>query len=119
MKAYFTILRELREDNDLRQHEIAKLLKTTQQQYSKYEAGTTEMSIRALATLADYYNVSADYIMGRTDCREGVDGVNRMLTADCTAGAFVSEILSLSAAGRGAVIEYALLQRLKEKTKGS
>ena len=64
MKDYWEIIRELREDRDLKQYEIAKILGTTQQVYSRYENGLNEMPIRHLATLCSYYNVSADYILG-------------------------------------------------------
>lgn len=46
---------------------IARLLKTTQPQYSRYETGERELPIRHLVTLADFYNVSADHILGRTN----------------------------------------------------
>lgn len=64
MKEYWEILRELREDHDLRQADVAALLHTTQQVYSRYEMGINEMPIRHLITLCRYYNVSADYILG-------------------------------------------------------
>ena len=66
MKNYFDIIRELREDNDLTQQNIADLLCTTQQVYSRYEKGINEMPIRHLITLCKFYNVSADYILGTT-----------------------------------------------------
>lgn len=64
MKKYYDIIRELREDNDLKQSDIAKILNTTQQVYSRYEKGINEMPIRHIITLCKYYNVSADYILG-------------------------------------------------------
>lgn len=64
---YLQRLRDLREDMDLQQSDIARLLKTTQPQYSRYETGERELPIRHLVTLADFYNVSADYILGRTN----------------------------------------------------
>ena len=64
MKKYNEIIRELREDNDLKQSDIAKLLGTTQQVYSRYEQGENEMPIRHIITLCKFYNVSADYILG-------------------------------------------------------
>lgn len=64
MKEYYEILRELREDHDIKQSEIAALLKTTQQVYSRYENGVNEMPIRHLRTLCQFYHVSADYILG-------------------------------------------------------
>ena len=64
MKEYYEIIRELREDNDLKQSDIAKILKTTQQVYSRYEKGINEMPVRHIITLCKYYNVSADYVLG-------------------------------------------------------
>ena len=64
---YLQRLKDLREDMDLQQSDIARLLKTTQPQYSRYETGERELPIRHLVTLADFYNVSADYILGRTN----------------------------------------------------
>lgn len=64
---YLQRLKDLREDMDLQQADIAQLLKTTQPQYSRYETGERELPIRHLVTLADFYNVSADYILGRTN----------------------------------------------------
>ena len=63
-KEYWVIIRELREDRDLKQADIAKMLGTTQQVYSRYENGVNEMPIRHLRTLCRFYHVSADYILG-------------------------------------------------------
>ncbi|MDE5862046.1 MAG: helix-turn-helix domain-containing protein [Ruminococcus sp.] len=70
MVYYLQRLKDLREDEDLKQVYIAKLLHTTQQQYSLYESGQRELPIRHLVTLADFYKVSADYILGRTNIKE-------------------------------------------------
>lgn len=70
MKSYWEIIRELREDRDLKQYEIAAILGTTQQVYSRYENGLNEMPIRHLATLCSYYRVSADYVLGLSKCKE-------------------------------------------------
>ena len=64
MKSYIEIIRDLREDNDLTQKQIADILQTTQQVYSAYENGNNELPIRHLITLAKFYKVSADYILG-------------------------------------------------------
>ncbi|MCI6375731.1 MAG: helix-turn-helix domain-containing protein [Clostridiales bacterium] len=63
MKEYYEILRELREDRDLKQADIAAVLGTTQQVYSRYENGVNEMPIRHLRRLCQYYRVSADYVL--------------------------------------------------------
>ncbi len=62
-------LRELREDSDIEQKELAALLNVRQNTYSQYETGKRLISVYALWKLADYYNTSIDYIVGRTDER--------------------------------------------------
>lgn len=60
-------IRELREDRDLTQAQIAAVIKTTQQQYSKIETGRSDISGEKLMCLARFYSVSSDYILGLTD----------------------------------------------------
>lgn len=62
-------LKEIRIDRGKTQKEIATLLHTTQQQYSKYEIGIQMIPIEKLVILADFYNTSVDYLLGRTDKR--------------------------------------------------
>ena len=61
---YIRIIRNLREDADKTQTEIAEILGTSQTMYARYERGASEMPIRHLITLCDYYYVSSDYILG-------------------------------------------------------
>ena len=61
---YAQKIRDLREDKDLTQSQIAQLLKTSKNQIGKYERGEQEMPIKHLVTLAKFYNVSTDYILG-------------------------------------------------------
>lgn len=63
---YYQRLKDLREDNDMTQKDVARILQTTQQQYSKYESGKQMMGIDKYIKLADYYKVSIDYLCGRT-----------------------------------------------------
>lgn len=63
---YVKIIRDLREDNDLTQAQIAEYLGTSQTMYARYERGANEMPIRHLMRLCDLYHVSADYLLGRT-----------------------------------------------------
>jgi len=60
-------IRDLREDHDKTQAEIAEMLGTSQTMYARYERGASELPIRHLVKLADYYKVSTDYILCRTD----------------------------------------------------
>ena len=57
-------IRDLREDRDLTQAEIAKVIKTSQQHYSKIEAGKADINGEKLILLSKFYNVSVDYILG-------------------------------------------------------
>ena len=68
-KNYIYTNQEIRENRDINQQEIAELLNTTQQQYSKYELGIQLIPIDRLNMLADFYNTSIDYLVGRTDER--------------------------------------------------
>ncbi len=61
---YVKKIRDLREDNDKTQQEIADILGTSQTMYARYERGANEMPLRHLITLCKYYSVSADYILG-------------------------------------------------------
>lgn len=60
-------IRDLREDKDLNQTQIAKILNMSQTGYSKYETGENDIPTSVLIKLADFYNVSTDYILGRSD----------------------------------------------------
>lgn len=64
---YFPRLRDLREDKDMNQTQIAKLLFTSQTVYSRYERGVLTITVEHLLILADFYGVSTDYILGRTN----------------------------------------------------
>ncbi len=64
---YVTRIRNLREDNDKTQQDIANYLKTSQTMYSRYERGENELPIHHLIALCRYYGVSADYILCLTD----------------------------------------------------
>ena len=64
MKTYCDKLRELREKRGLKQSEVAQILETTQQVYSRYENGVNALPIHHLITLCKYYRISADYMLG-------------------------------------------------------
>ena len=65
----YTKIRDLREDHDLKQEDIAKILNCTQACYSNYENGRRDIPTEVLHTLADFYNVSTDYLLGRTSVK--------------------------------------------------
>ena len=65
----FRRIRDLREDNDKTQQDIAEYLIMNRGVYQRYESGKREIPVWALIKLADLYNTSTDYILGRTDRR--------------------------------------------------
>lgn len=70
MFVYLRRLRDLREDSDLKQIDIAKILDIKQMVYSRYERGFQTIPLQHLVKLADYYDVSVDYILERTDIQK-------------------------------------------------
>lgn len=60
-------IRDIREDKDLTQAQIGKLLNCTQQTYARYESGEITIDIYSLIKLAEFYNTSTDYLLGLTD----------------------------------------------------
>ena len=64
---YYPRLKDLREDNDLMQKEVAAILGIDQRVYSNYETGKREIPTRHIITLAKYYKTSSDYILGLTN----------------------------------------------------
>ena len=64
---YFLRLRDLREDADLSQKQVAEILHIQQTVYSRYERGYQTIPVEHLLVLADYYHVSVDYLLGRTN----------------------------------------------------
>ena len=62
---YYQKIRDIREDKDLYQHQVSDLLGITRQQYQLYESGKREMPMHLFIKLADYYEVTIDYLVGR------------------------------------------------------
>lgn len=63
----FKNLRAIREDRDIKQKQVAEILNVSQNTYSQYETGVISLTAEVLIKLADYYNVSIDYLLDRTD----------------------------------------------------
>lgn len=64
---YYKRIKEIREDRDIKQKEIAEILQTDQSYYSKYERGLHPMTAEQIIILCRYYNLSADYLLGIID----------------------------------------------------
>ncbi len=73
---YFQRLRDLREDKDLRQEDVAEILGISQTVYSRYERGFQTIPVVHLLKLADFYQVSTDYILGRTNAANPIPSSN-------------------------------------------
>lgn len=63
-------IKNLREDSDMNQTELAMILNISQRAYSHYERGDREIPLKTLVSIADYYNVSVDYLLERTNKKE-------------------------------------------------
>ena len=74
----FKRIKDLREDNDLFQRDIANLLGISQQYYSEYESGKRTITISHLITLAKYYNVSIDYLVGLSNFKDKNNKTNKL-----------------------------------------
>lgn len=71
---YARRIRDIREDNDLTQQQIAEILGTSQTMYARYERGANELPIRHLIRLAEFYHVSTDYLLGLTNEKKTYPG---------------------------------------------
>ena len=70
---YYQKLKELREQKNLSQEDVGKLIGTTQENYSRYERGERALPINHYITLAKYYNVSIDYMVGLQETTKDKD----------------------------------------------
>lgn len=68
--AHYPRIRNLREDNDMTQTQMGRILSCSQRVYSNYERGDIDIPTAVLIKLADFYNVSVDFLLGRTDMPE-------------------------------------------------
>lgn len=113
MKPLNVLIREIREDRDLTQTQVAKELGIAQQYYSKYETGEYELPIRHLIGLSCLYNLNVDYILGLTEYQYSLDKLKEPFLNNITTSKLLSDAISLESDGRKALIEY--LEFLKKK----
>lgn len=100
------IIRELREDSDARQADIAKILGISQQYYSRYEKGEFDVPLRHLISLARYYNVSLDYLTGHSTFAKPLNELEKNYSKGITVGQFLTKAMSLDTKGREEAINY-------------
>jgi len=106
MKPLNLSIRELREDRDLTQKQVANALGIAQQYYSKYETGEYELPIRHLIGLSILYNLNTDYILGLSHYKFSFDNLQEPFLENITTGNILSKVMALNSDGRKALIEY-------------
>lgn len=112
------IIRKLREEEKLTQGYIAKRLGVVQQTYSNYERDNTEVPLEHLSKLADYYEVSIDYMVGRTSFQKPATELNAEYSNGKTTGAVLSKMLRLEADSREKLLDYIEFLKFKEARRG-
>lgn len=111
------IIRELREDQDMEQAEVAQYLGISQQTYSNYERGRHELPTRHLITLANLFQVNADYILGLTTYRGRIDHLYGAFTSSITIGSLLSDLMKLDSESREEVANYIAYLETKQAKK--
>ena len=106
MKKLNTILRDLREDHDIKQETIAKYLGVSQQTYSNYENGRREIPIMVVTALAKYYQVSTDYLLRSDTSYLGNVDMNATYIDDITMHDMVYDIQTLDESSRKDLVKY-------------
>ncbi|QNU65781.1 helix-turn-helix transcriptional regulator [Ruminiclostridium herbifermentans] len=101
-------LRELREEKKLLQKDIANLLNITASAYGYYEQGKREPDTHTVKSLADFYNVSTDYLLGRTNNRR------TEVQISCIENSLIAAIDSLSPQSKKELEKYVQLLKLKD-----
>lgn len=106
MKTLNAMLRDLREDNDIKQETIAKYLGVTQQTYSNYENGHREIPISVVTELAKFYKVSTDYLLRSDTSYLGNVDMNATYIDDITLHDMVYDMQTLNDTGRKDLVKY-------------
>lgn len=106
MKELRMIIRDLREDRDIKQKVIAEYLGVSQQTYSNYENGHREIPIWAVTKLSEYYKVSTDYLLGANTGYLGNTNLNVKYLGDITMHDVVYDIQKLNTKDRRDLLRY-------------
>ena len=114
MKTLNEILRDLREDHDIKQEEIANYLGVSQQAYSNYENGYREIPVMAVRALAKYYKVSTDYLLRSDTSYIGSLDMNVAYVDGITMHDIIFDMQTLESSQRESLVKY--IHFLHQKT---
>ena len=99
-------LRDLRDSKHVKQKDVAAVLGTTQQIYSNYESGKSDLPLRHLVALADYYGVSTDYLLGRVSYAKMPSEYTRPFIQQVSVGDFICRITSFDSVHKRQLVDY-------------
>lgn len=103
MAQFGEILAELRQDHKLTQRDLAKMLYVTDGTISNYENGVHFPDVEKLSTLADYFHVSTDYLLGRCTAKLSPDVLDEELVGGRTVGSIIQDLREMTPERRGAL----------------
>ena len=110
-------LKDLREDHELMQKQVAAKLGIDQRVYSNYETGKREIPVHHLAALADLYHTSTDYLLGRIDYPKIAPEFSNSLIQNVTIGDFVCRIDSFNSKSKRLLVDYVNYLTYMENTE--
>ena len=111
------ILAKLRKEQNLGQKELASYLNLSTGTISNYENGIHFPDLHTLCRLADYFGVTTDYLLNRTDYRYGANKMNQRLNRDYTLSDVVDVVLTCDESSVEHLMEYALFLRTRQKQR--
>ena len=107
MKSVGETIADLRTEREMGQKELAALLNVSVGTISNYEKGVHFPDLDSLRKMADLFDVTVDYLLGRTGYRCSPESLKEYITADYTVSEFVNTVISLDAASRTSVTDFA------------
>ncbi|MCM1124249.1 MAG: helix-turn-helix domain-containing protein [Eubacterium sp.] len=117
MKELYEIIRDLREDRDIKQKTVAEYLNVSQQAYSNYENGHREIPIWAITKLAEYYEVSIDYLLGAKQSYADSSNLSNKYLGDITMHDVVYDIQKLNPQNKSNLLKYIRFLKESEQEK--
>lgn len=112
------MLAALRKERKLGQKELAALLNLSVSTISNYEKGVHDPDLDTLCKLADFYGVTTDYLLGRTDCRLNPKFLQEAMTEDCTFLDFMESVHSLDLVRRQDTVTYNRFMKYQQEVEG-